>query len=362
VDAAVRLAPGNARYWIEVANSKKPDDSSADDALDRARKLNPHDPAVWIQSGLRAESRGERARAEAFLLRAELLSRQCEPQTMLANFYFRAGDQPHFWPRVKRALACATEDRKPLFDLCWNMTPNGSFILREAMPGAAAAGRDFLQYLLSHNRLDAAEAVSLTVAARAGAADRELLLRYTDRMVDAGRWDAALVSWNALCERKILPYEPLDRERGPWLTNGTFGAPPLNAGFDWHIPKIGGVSVSRCKSPNALRIDFSGEQPEECEVLRQYVPVRPLRSYALKGVYRLSGIASGAGLHLRLTDADKGIEIAAAELNGGSVQLSFNVPERTSALLLSLWYRRMPGTTRVEGSIMLSSVYLEAHR
>jgi len=61
------------------------------------------------------------------------------------------------------------------------------------------------------------------VVASAGAADRELLLRYTDRMADTGRWDAALVSWNALCERRILPYEPLDRERGPWLTNGHLG-------------------------------------------------------------------------------------------------------------------------------------------
>src|SRR5712671_2251175 len=54
---AVRLAPGNASYWVELANLKDLRDSSAEDALDRARRLNPNDWAVWIQSGLRAEAR-----------------------------------------------------------------------------------------------------------------------------------------------------------------------------------------------------------------------------------------------------------------------------------------------------------------
>ncbi len=163
---AIRLAPGNARYWVALADLKDAEysnaqDSEADHALDRARELNPYDSSIWIQSGLRAESHGETARAEKFLLQAEHLSRQCEPQTTLANFYYRSGDQSHFWPRVKRALACTPVDRKPLFDLCWNTTNDVPFILREAIPDVPAVGRDFLEYLLRHNHLDAAEAASL---------------------------------------------------------------------------------------------------------------------------------------------------------------------------------------------------------
>src|SRR5215472_7871950 len=150
---AIRLVPGNATYWIDLANAKEFQDPAAEDALDRARKLNPHDWALWIQSGLRAEARGELAQAEAFLLHAERLSRQCRPQSILANFYFRTGDQTRFWPRAKRARACTTEDRKPLFDLCWNMKPDAGFLLRATIPGRPAAARDFLQYLLSHNLL-----------------------------------------------------------------------------------------------------------------------------------------------------------------------------------------------------------------
>src|SRR5205085_1827994 len=131
------------------------------------------------------------------------------------------------------------------------------------------------------------------------------LLRYTGRMADAGRWSAALEGWNALCERKILPYPPLDRDRGPWLTNAMFSAQPLNAGFDWSVPDVAGVSASWRRSPDSLRIEFSGKQPEECEVLRQFVPVRPLRSYALQAAFSLSGIAARNALNLRLTDAER---------------------------------------------------------
>src|SRR5207248_9116706 len=137
---------------------------------------------------------------------------------ILANVYFRTGNQVQFWPRVKRALACTTEDRKPLFDLCWNLAGSGDFILREGISSAHAVRADFLEYLLRRNLLeDAAQVAGPAVVAGAGAADRELLLRYTDRMADAGRRDAAFVAWNALCERKILPFQPLDCERGPWL-------------------------------------------------------------------------------------------------------------------------------------------------
>jgi len=85
---AIRLAPGNATYWIDLANTKELQEPGAEDALDRARKLNPHDWALWIQSGLRAEARGELAQAEAFLLHAESLSRQCRPQSILAKHFY----------------------------------------------------------------------------------------------------------------------------------------------------------------------------------------------------------------------------------------------------------------------------------
>jgi len=68
VTRAVRLAPGNARYWVALANLEDGTEAGGEDALDRARKLNPYDPAIWIQAGLRAEARGKAAQAETFLL------------------------------------------------------------------------------------------------------------------------------------------------------------------------------------------------------------------------------------------------------------------------------------------------------
>jgi hypothetical protein len=186
-------------------------------------------------------------------------------------------------------------------------------------------------------------------------------LRFVERMADAARWQSALLGWNELCKRGILPCAPLDSERGPWITNGMFATRPLNAGFDWNIPEVQGVSTSWKPSRSGLRIDFSGQQSEECELLRQLVPVRPLRSYALHVTYKLSGIPSGTGLRLVLTDASQGHEIAAVGLDGVSAPLSFTVPENASVLRLALAYRRTPGTARIAGSVLLNEVRLEAH-
>src|SRR5207248_6996552 len=51
---AVRLTTGNASQWVALANRKELLDTGAEDALDRARRLNPYDGDIWIQSGLRA--------------------------------------------------------------------------------------------------------------------------------------------------------------------------------------------------------------------------------------------------------------------------------------------------------------------
>src|SRR5262249_48165337 len=152
------------------------------------------------------------------------------------------------------------------------------------------------------------------------------------------------------------------REHGPWITNPTFTAAPLDSGFDWHTPQVEGVSMRWRHSPGSLQIDFSGRQPEECEVLRQDIPVHPLQSYLLKADYTLAEIEAGTGLNIRLTDSEKGTEIAFALLDGKPAQLIFRAPETTSVLRLSLAYRRMPGATRIEGSIRIAGFYLEARR
>jgi tetratricopeptide (TPR) repeat protein len=367
---AVRLAPLNAEYWLRRADSVKSTEAPARDALQRAAALDPSDASIWIRAGLQAEAAGDFERAEYSLLRASRLSRQYEPRWTLAGYYFRREDAGHFWPWAKSALEVSYGDRRPLFDLCWGFTRSPDLILNKAIPPVRAVQRDYMLYLLAQKRLDAAETVGRIIEAGVIPADRDPLLQYVNGMLDAHRWDSALTAWNGLCGRKLIPYDVLEPGRGISLTNGAFQSEFLGMGFDWRSPATSGVSTLRQGPPAALRIIFSGKQPERCEVLQQLLPLLAGTGYRLYFEYQTSGINPQTGLQWRAFDAWSRAEVPVvsphlASQNWTSATASFTVtrvPPNPRALLLALTYVRAPGTTRIEGNVWLRNVRLEVAR
>jgi hypothetical protein len=360
--AALRLTPGNAQYWRRWADLVDETGQSPGDAYDRAAALDPYDSSLLTLTGLRAEAAHDFPRAERELLQAARVDRLFDPRWTLANFYFRRSDATHFWPWASSALAWAYGDRRPLYDLCWSMTSDAVFLLRNVIPDTPAVRGDYLAYLLDRNRLDAAEAVAASLDAAPSGAD--LLLSYTNRMLEAQRWGAALTVWNRLCQRGIVAYGALDPAHGQSLTNGDFRFDPLAAGFDWRLADIDGITSFRSVSPPALRLTFSGKQPERCDVLRQSLPVLPGTRYRLTFDYRAPSNEAQTGLQWRLLDPATGAALPALSppLSGPYWQtsdVSFTVPPNLHGLLLVLAYRRVPGTVRLEGECWLRNLCLE---
>jgi tetratricopeptide (TPR) repeat protein len=364
---ALRLAPLNAEYWLRWADSVEAKGVHAHNAFERAAALDPSDASIWIRAGLQEEAAHDFERAEDSLLRASRLSRQYEPRWTLAGYYFRREDAGHFWPWAKSALEVSYGDRRPLFDLCWAVTQSPDLILHKCIPAVRAVERDYLAYLLAQERLDAAETVGRIVEAGAVPADRDRLMQYIDGMLDAHRWDSALSAWNVLCGRKIIPYGVLEPDRGISLTNGAFQSEFLGKGFDWRSPGPSGVSTLRQGSPAALRITFSGKQPERCDVLQQLLPLLAGAGYRLSFEYQTSGIKPQTGLQWRAFDAGSGAEVPVVSPHLSSqtwtgATASFSAPPDGGVLLLDLAYVRMPGTIRIEGDVWLRNVRLEVAR
>jgi hypothetical protein len=353
--AAVRLAPLNASYWLRWADLAEISGDSGAHSLQHALELDPGYAPAWIRAGLEAEAAGDFVRAEHCLLRASQASHMFEPRWALADYYFRRGNESEFWRWMKSALEWSSGDRRPLYDLCWRFRPEPETILARGIPAKHELMLDYLVYLLSAGRLDAAESMGNRLMHAGGlrrgkAPDEEAaLLTYTDTMLVAHRWDSAMVSW------KALGYP------GPGLTNGNFTTAFLQRGFDWRTPEAPGVTVLRESDPPALRIDFSGKQPERCEILQQFVPVRPGTAYRLSFEYTASDIAPHSGLAWRAFDPDTGTEVP---LNSPQLSTSqwtgatalFVAPPRARSLFLALTYVRESGTVRIEGSASLRNV------
>ena len=366
VKRATELAPCNARYLVRLAvmlDQWGKDRGASVAALEAAVLCNPRDSASWIELGLQAEMEGDFTKAERCLLEAARVDKQYDPRWVLANFYFRRNDTENFWLWAREAAVMSYGDATPLFRLAWRITQDAGVILERAIPDQPAVLVRYLSFLLADNHLKAAETVAHQVVRHARREDLPLMFAACDRLLEAQEWEATLRIWSGLWARKLIPYLAPDAKQGLSLTNGDFRSPPLSRGFDWRVHAAEGVSVSRRESPPALRVTFSGRQPENFEVLSQFVPLLPGREYRLRFRYRTTEIGPGTGLRWRIVDIATGKELAKSSPDLSSIkdrqeEVLFSTAAETRLGRVVLAYQRAPGTTRIEGSISLAEVSL----
>lgn len=324
--------------------------------------LNPTDWQAWIRSGTRAEAAGDFPRAEHDYLQAAAVNRQFQPAWTLANYFFRRDRRPEFELWAGRALRMSYGDRRPLFDLCWRADPSPSLVFRNGGERPDLL-RLYLAYLTAEGRLVAAGDAARQLLAHASPNDLPELTAYCGRVLESGTPIGALEVWNELCRRRLLPHAPLDPEHGQSLTNGDFAAPPSSLGFDWRIVPWTGVTVVPIADPPVLRIAFSGEEPESCELLTQLVPVKPGRSYRLAYEFRTPGTAPATGLRWRVYGVPDNRELSEAppQLTGEDwtrQEIRFAVSQYRLARLV-LEYRKAPDAARLEGSLWLRQIRLD---
>jgi len=361
-EMAIALTPGQADYYLRLGlleselNSPK-----AIWALQRAVALNPSDARSWIELGLRYESEGTPRLAEQCLLRAAEEDKQYLPRWTLANYYYRRNAVDSFWLWAKQAAAMVHEDPTALFLLCGQVVEDGALIdrLNIARPDLRAR---YLEYLLSRQRLDLIRPASSYLLQETRATDVPLLLTACDRLLESKNTAEALDIWNTLADSCRIPFGRLQPAEGRVLTNGDFRVSPTLRGFDWRLPAVDGVSASGDES-GGLRLSFSGGQPENCEPLVQFVPTLEHTDYELKFEYRTYGIPAGSGLGWRITDQNGSTTLVdaynlASEREESST-ISFVTPAGGRIARVSLVYRRVPGTTRIEGFIILRRVELK---
>jgi len=324
---AIRLAPGTTEYYSALAQSE-PEHAAV--ILKEAAALNPRSGSLRVELGLAEED------AEGDLLEATKLDTGFAPRWALSDFYFQRHDTEKFWPAVKSALAVSYGDITPQLRECWTLRADAQTILDRAIPDRPEVWRRYLDFLLADGRLDAAAPVAAKVLATADKQSVPSLLSFCDRMLTEWRGADALVVWNGLAQRKLAGVE--------------------GHGFDRRIATPAGTYAER--APAGLILTFSGKQSEDVELVSQYVPLQPRRRYVFTVRYRVSGIGVESGLicHLQLAG---GRDLLAGHgvLPGAAGTLTqtfpFEAPDGATVGRAVLQYRRMPGTTRIEGAFTL---------
>jgi hypothetical protein len=363
IRAAISIEPDNAEYYTRLAwPVSNEDPRKARDALRQAVALNPWDAASWIDLGLQAEADGNQDAAQRWLSRAAEVDKEFLPGWTLANYYFRHNDGTMFWVWAKNAAAMVYGDAQPLFRMCGRLEEDGKLIERLGIRSPDVRA-EYLSYLLGGNRLDLIDPAVDCLLEEKRAADVPLLLTVCDRFLDARRVTEAANIWNRLAGSGVtLPPAP-GGQGEEFLTNADFRWSPSSRGFDWLLLSIEGVSASREEGSGGMRITFSGQEPEQCEVLAQLVPVTQKMRCQLRFGYRTGGVASGAGLAWRVMDSKSGVILTegntlASEMDTEG-RLDFETRPESSLVRLALVYRRTPGTTRIEGFLILHKATLK---
>jgi hypothetical protein len=356
VARAVRLSPGDADFRLKLADVRQAAGSDPAAALEAAAGLDPGNADAWIRLGVAAEIRGDLRMAESRLLEAAHTSRQFAPRWALANYYARRNDPAHFWPWARQSLLMGYGDLNPVFRLCWNMSQDAGLIFDRAIPPRREVLDLYLWFLIGERRRAASEQAATKLAALGTIEDQRLLVAWCNWQLEAGAGAATLPVWNALCARHLVPYAPIDPDRGP-LTDGGFEAASVGGGFGWRPAPTRGVTIGRNRSPRYLWIAYSGDQPETHAALVQFVPVTPGASYRFGFEYHTSELPLASGLRWSVFDARTGVDLAAASpwlssVDWKAAELSFRAPDSGLARL-TLTSQRLPGATRIEGSVAL---------
>jgi len=353
VRAAIRLEPDSWEYYMRLALL---DDAHAEQLLETAISLDPYNAEADIELGLRLEGAGNYRAAEKLLLEASAIDHAYLPRWSLTNFYFRRNNLPPFWTWARSAAEMPSDNMRPLFELCWRVSPDPNEIERRIVNNNPELIRQYLDFLLAKNQLPAAAEVAdrLSEVGNPRTDDPEMY-SVIDRLIAAREGDAAKALWNGLIDKHWVVADP----GAP--NNPSFARDPLPVGFDWAV--FSSPGLHSWPGPSGLETEFSGGQPENCTIAQQTI-VLPPGNYELEYSSRTDEIPPETGLRWQFIAAGsetvlaESADLSSEMMNRGNIE--FSIQPGASLVHLRLQYRRTLGTPRISGTLVVPSVRIHA--
>ncbi len=359
LDQATAILPGNAQFHARLAEI----DPSRSSELDRAIGLNPRNASWWILRSVQQEESGDVAGAEASLRSAVAVARYYIPLWSLTAFYYRQGNAAGFILAAKDTLSVGTGDAASVFQMAGKLGLPSEIVESQILPERAEIVTSYLNFALQKPDWPSATRAALRLSTVGSKAETPSVMSACERLFLAGRIDDSVTVWNATVSAHWISMTPLSPATGISINEEAFSQPRIYSGFDWKVPAPAEVAVAFSPGRYA-KLQFTGEQAEQCGLLSQYLPLLPARRYKLTTRYRTEDLPSASGLRWTVESlAPKGSALAtSANLYSEDVTESafvFETHPATAPVELFLSYARQPGTTRIKGNLWLQSVRLE---
>ncbi len=200
-----------------------------------------------------------------------------------------------------------------------------------------------------------------------------MLTGFVDFLAGADRMQEAVTVWNQLVDRGMIHSGRLDPVHGISIADPDFRFAPAAKAFDWRVDDIPGVSTSGFSG--SLRFEIDGNEPQSFQILSVFAPVLSATRYHLD--WKSDGSALNApqdpGFRFQIVQQPGDVVTQCPPLlsSGSSAACDFVTPvgdrartrtRKTKRARIDLRYKRAQGTTRVSGTLQLSTVRLEFAR
>ncbi len=303
---AARLDPGNAEYRYSVGRFELLAHQSPQNALpwlQAATRLNPNPARYWLDLAITHQLLGEgdpEVKALQRALAAEPHSAGIAWQS--ANLYLAQGSPEAALRQYRIVMENDPSLAPQAIKISWKIRPDIDFLLDTAVPPNAYGA--FLEFLCSKHEPAAAAKAWEKMVALHQPLDRALLFGYVRDLIAQRDAEQAALVWQQAADLSGLgSYQPSPENL---LVNGDFSLEILNNGFDWMHQKIRGVALAldpsqSHSSSRSLRITFDGPGIEDAGI-RQSVPVEPKTNYEFSAFYKAQGMDGAGGAKFAVQD------------------------------------------------------------
>lgn len=360
VPAAVELVPFDSTYITRLA-AWRPTETIT--LLQQAVQLNPFDSESWIQLGFASEfKQHDRASAERYYLKAAEVNKMFLPKWTLTNFYFRQDQPAEFFHWASETLAITPYTPEPVFVQMWLIDQDADKIARN-IPDRPRILLPYAWFLSNSHQYSSIALIVQRLIKAAGTTDPQawgrdgLIATIEDRLIAQDQGDPALQIWASMVKGGWL-HEDIPSAQHP-LTNGNFPAPLFRHGFDWIPTETDGVRIEESPAEGLIRLQFSGNEPEHCVVLQQYMPMEAGRPYGFRwqSTSAPGDTLSGLTWHLKPVGKAAELDLASSDLGlPRSGNWKVRAPQGSKLYLLTLEYARPLGHLRARGTFILKSV------
>jgi hypothetical protein len=355
--AASRAVPANADYHARISILDPSDDSE----LKKALAINPWRASWWISESVREEQDGDTAAAERSLIQANMICQYYTPRWSLAAFYYRQGNRAGLVEWARLALASGYGDSEPMFQMAQRLGVLPDEILSSIVPRDPERIEAYRSFLVQHDDMESAFTAATELLGVGSARNLDAVLGTCQVLFRSGRVDQSVTLWNRAIRAGWMKLKELDPATGISLASTAFDQ-GFGEAFNWQLADAPGVIASNSEA-GGLVLEFSGHEPEACELIGQYVPLLPGRNYQLTIRGKTESIPPDSGLRWSIQAVPSGRRVAGELFGVAGSEITkqdfrFQTSAKQEPLRLSIAYARQPGFVRIEGKLWIQAVEL----